>query len=187
MPSDFIAVETSSPLPTPVWSPDHAVPACFDRDVALSRLLGDGTSPALLDRQETPNIMRSSILVPAFTLAIAFTAVTFTRDARAADVEVTAAQFADAVESGKPVGDAKAGARLTYWLQVKNGASATSLTLVWSLDGKEAARQTLDVGTSSRWRTWGHMVPRDAKRIEVEILDAAGNSLKKDSLDRAGA
>src|SRR5262249_50559101 len=74
-------------------------------------------------------------------------------------VSVVKGQFTDRVEAGKPVGDSSAlkdAAKATYWLDVSNlGKDTVQLTLVWTIDGKEAAKQTLEVGHSPHWRTWG--------------------------------
>jgi hypothetical protein len=61
------------------------------------------------------------------------------------------------------------------------------VTLVWKLDGTEVTRQSLDVGRSPRWRTWGSCGTRKAHTIEVEILDAEGHSLKTDKATIGGA
>ncbi|WP_394831133.1 hypothetical protein LVJ94_31940 [Pendulispora rubella] len=100
-------------------------------------------------------------------------------------VSVVSAQFTDRVEGGKPVGDAKAvaGARkVVYWIDAANTGDPAQLTLVWTVDGKEVQRQSLDVGHSAHWHTWGSRPVAGAKSISVRVLDAAGTSLKEDSV-----
>ena len=99
-------------------------------------------------------------------------------------VEVVGSQFGDKIESGRPVGDGKSASLVTYFVEVKNPGDASQVVLVWSHDGKETARQTLDVGRSSKWRTWGMATARGAKTIEVRVLDQGGRELKKDVLER---
>jgi hypothetical protein len=101
------------------------------------------------------------------------------------DVSVVRSQFTDKVEQSKPVAgaDQLGQARsVTYWLEVKNAKEATQVTLVWKLDGHEAVRQTLDVGTAAAWKTWGSAATRGAKSIEVDVLDKSGATLKVDTL-----
>ncbi|MFO0669083.1 MAG: hypothetical protein U0235_05545 [Polyangiaceae bacterium] len=99
------------------------------------------------------------------------------------DVEVVASQFADKVDSGAVVGDGKSSPVVTYVVWAKSGGPS-EVVLVWSADGKERARQTLEVGRSPKWRTWGMAPAGSAKSIEVRVLDAAGRELKKDVLER---
>lgn len=97
-------------------------------------------------------------------------------------IEVVASQFADDVEGGKPVGDGKSANLVTYFVSVNNPGETSKVVLVWSHDGKETARQSLDVGHAPKWRTWGKAPARGAKSIEVQVLDAAGRELKKEAL-----
>jgi len=102
-----------------------------------------------------------------------------------AQVAVVRSQFTDKVEHSAPVASADQLAqspRVTYWLSVKNDKAPTQVTLVWKLDGKESGRQTLDVGISPAWKTWGTHARLGAKTIEVDVLDAAGNTIKTDTL-----
>jgi hypothetical protein len=43
-------------------------------------------------------------------------------------------------------------------------------------------RQSLDVGRSPHWHTWGIRPLGGAHKVDVEVLDASGHSLKTDSL-----
>jgi hypothetical protein len=102
-------------------------------------------------------------------------------------VSVVTSQFCDHVDHGKPVGDAKSIAdahKAIYWLDMANTGDATQVTLVWKIDGKEIQRQSLDVGQSGHWHTWGGrpLLSGATGKVDVEVLDAAGNSLKQDSL-----
>jgi len=101
------------------------------------------------------------------------------------DVSVVHSQFTDKVEQSKPVAGADQLAQaksVTYWVEVKNAKEATQVVLVWKLDGHEALRQTLDIGTSPGWKTWGSAATRGAKSIEVDVLDKSGATLKVDTL-----
>lgn len=102
-----------------------------------------------------------------------------------ADVEVVKSQFTDKVEQSNPVAAAdqlSQATRVTYWVAVKNAKEPTTITLVWKLDGQEAGRQSLDVGTSPSWKTWGTHARGNAKSIEVDVLDKSGNQIKTDTL-----
>ena len=127
--------------------------------------------------------IRSSASILA--LAIAAFAPSIARADTPAEVEVVRAQFTDKVESSNPVAaqDQLASAtRVTYWVAVKNAKEPTTITLVWKLDGQEAGRQTLDIGTSPSWKTWGTHVRGNAKSIEVDVLDKSGTQVKSDTL-----
>ena len=120
-------------------------------------------------------VLMAGSLIPAAALA-------------AGDVSCVSGQFAATVESGKPSGDASAIAsqrKATYFVDVANPGSPTQVTLVWKLDGKEVQRQSLDVGTSPHWHTWGSRPLGKATQIDVEVLDPSGASLKTDSLSLA--
>ena len=101
-------------------------------------------------------------------------------------VSVVSAQFTDKVTASKPVGDASSlngAATATYWLDMSNSAKETAtITLVWTVDGKEAAKQTLDIGHSPHWRTWASCPIKNAHAVEVKVTDADGNALKTDTL-----
>ncbi len=118
------------------------------------------------------------------SLAIVF-AATSAHAQQTGDVEVVRSQFTDKVEQSNPVAgsDQLASAtRVTYWVSVKNTKEPTTITLVWKLDGKESGRQTLDVGISPSWKTWGTHARLGAKSIEVDVLDKSGNEIKTDTL-----
>ena len=117
-------------------------------------------------------VLMAGSLIPAAALA-------------AGDVSCVSGQFASSVESGKPQGDSSAIAsqhKATYFVDISNPGSPTQVTLVWKLDGKEVQRQSLDVGTSPHWHTWGSRPLGKATQIDVEVLDPSGASLKTDSL-----
>ncbi|MEO8877936.1 MAG: hypothetical protein ABI461_20250 [Polyangiaceae bacterium] len=101
------------------------------------------------------------------------------------DISCVAGQFAEQVDHGKPSGGAEemaASKRATYFVDVANPGAPTQVTLVWTLDGKEVQRQSLDVGSAPHWHTWGSRPLGNAKDIRVELLDASGASLKTDSM-----
>lgn len=117
---------------------------------------------------------------------VAFSLLSIAAGAHAQDageVVVTKSQFAEKVEASKPIGSADASMRtVTYWVELKNTKAPTHVVLVWKLDGKETLRQTLDVGLSPGWKTWGSSATRGAKTVEVDVLDETGATLKVDSL-----
>ena len=122
--------------------------------------------------------------------AITFVASAATADdaTPASDLSVQRSQFTDKVEQSKPVAGADQLAQaktVTYYVEVKNPKDATQIVLVWKLDGREALRQTLDVGTSPGWKTWGSAATHGAKSIEVDVLDKSGATLKADTLSLA--
>jgi hypothetical protein len=100
-------------------------------------------------------------------------------------VSVVRSQFTDKVEHSSPVAtpdQLAQSSRVTYWVAVKNDKAPTTITLVWKLDGKEAGRQSLDIGTSPAWKTWGTHARMGAKTIEVDVLDSTGATIKTDTL-----
>lgn len=102
-----------------------------------------------------------------------------------ADVGVVRGQFTDRVERGQPVAARDAlgrGTNLTYWVEVRNTDAPTAVTLVWRLDGREVARQTLEVGRAPRWRTWGSWRTRGARAVEVQVIDVRGATLHTDQI-----
>jgi|HubBroStandDraft_1064217.scaffolds.fasta_scaffold1141960_1 hypothetical protein len=110
-------------------------------------------------------------------------------DAASSSVSIVKSQFTDKVENHLPVGDASALAQdklATYWVEVNNPGEATEVTLVWKLDSKEVARQSLDVGRAPHWRTWGMCQTQKAHTIEIEVLDKEGHSLKTDTATLGG-
>lgn len=118
----------------------------------------------------------------ASVIAVTFSAVAH---ADGGEVDVVQSQFTDKVEQSKPVANADQLAqstRVTYWVAVKNAKEATTITLVWKLDGQESGRQTLDVGTSQSWKTWGTHARGNAKSIEVDVLDKSGATVKTDTV-----
>ena len=122
------------------------------------------------------------------SVAFAFAFVTVIASAAHADPEPGAVtcvsgQFGDHVESGRAAGDTAASAKkAVYDVDIANSGAPTQVTLVWTLDGHEVQRQSLDVGTSPHWHTWGMRPIGNAKKIDVEVLDASGKSLKTDTV-----
>jgi hypothetical protein len=129
--------------------------------------------------------MKLSLLAPALFLPL-FTLASSAFADDAAAISVVDAKFADHVEAGKPAGDAKSIAtahKAIYWVDAANAGEAAQLTLVWKIDDKEVQRQSLDVGRSPHWHTWGSRpLPAGAKTVSVQVLDAAGKSLKEDAI-----
>jgi hypothetical protein len=101
-----------------------------------------------------------------------------------ASLSIVRSQFTDKVDNRLPQGDVSSlaqGKPATYWVELNNPGEGTEVTLVWKLDGREAARQSLDVGRSPHWRTWGACATERAHTIAVEVLDKEGHALKTDS------
>jgi hypothetical protein len=121
----------------------------------------------------------------SFVSITAITLASSIAQADTADVSVVRSQFTDKVEQSMPVaGSDQLGqaTHVTYWVAVRNAKEATTITLVWKLDGHEAGRQSLDVGTSPSWKTWGSHARLGAKSIEVDVLDKSGATIKTDAL-----
>lgn len=119
-------------------------------------------------------------------VAAAFVAlVTLIPASALAEVRFVRGQFSERVERGQPVGDAaaaRASGRITYWFTVGNAGPATTVTVVWRINGNVARRQSLDIGSTPRWRTWAsHRISRTAQ-VAVEILDAEGHSVHTETL-----
>ncbi len=134
----------------------------------------------------TRRIFVAALVVSAFAFvaSVAQADDTSIQDSGLPSVSVVRSQFTDKVENRLPSGDASALAQdklATYWVEVNNPGEATEVTLVWKLDGKETARQSLDVGRAPRWRTWGMCPTKKAHSIEVEVLDKEGHSIKTDT------
>ncbi|MBL8681591.1 MAG: DUF2914 domain-containing protein [Myxococcales bacterium] len=102
-----------------------------------------------------------------------------------AELRFVRGQFTDRVERGQPVGDAAAArssGRITYWFVIGNPGPATNITVVWRINGNVARRQSLDIGSTPRWRTWAsHRAGRSAQ-VVVEILDAEGHQVHTETL-----
>ena len=122
-----------------------------------------------------------------FAIATVLALSTLTTAAQTDGPTFVRGQFAARVERGQPVGDEAAVASafpLVYWVEMRNLGPSAPVTLVWSYDGRQVARQSLDVGHGSRWRTWGFLPRRAAGHtIEVTLLDAAGATLHTDRVE----
>jgi hypothetical protein len=137
-------------------------------------------------------IMKLSIVSPASLVAYATAGlVTLAPGLALADADATpsvscvSGQFGDHVDQGRATGDSSAifaAKKAVYWVDISNPGEPTAVTLVWTLDGHEVQRQSLDVGRSPHWHTWGTRPLGGAHKVDVEVLDAAGHSLKTDSL-----
>jgi hypothetical protein len=106
--------------------------------------------------------------------------------AEGSSVSCVGGQFGDHIDHGKAVGDAKSitdAHKVVYAVDIANAGEATQVTLVWKVDGKEIQRQSLDIGQSPHWHTWGSRpLSATPSKVEVQVLDAAGASLKEDAL-----
>lgn len=109
----------------------------------------------------------------------------FGATALADGVTVRRGQFTDRVERGAPVTAASelpSTGRLVYWIEASNPGQPAQVTLVWRVGGREVTRQTLDVGRGSRWRTWGMLLRRSGRNVEVQVLDPSGAVIHSDRL-----
>ena len=126
---------------------------------------------------------RARSLAPRAALCAA--ALSLAPSTALAELTFVRGQFTDRVERGQPVGDgaaARASGRIMYWFVLNNGDAPTQVTLVWRVNGSVARRQSIDVGQTTRWRTWGsHRAGRTAQ-VSVELLDANGRSLHTETL-----
>jgi hypothetical protein len=130
------------------------------------------------------SLVRPLVATAALALVV-FPASALADSASPSAVACVSGAFGDHVEGGRVSGDESAvfaAKRAVYWIDVANTGEPTQVTLVWTLDGKEVQRQSLEVGHSRHWHTWGMRPLGDAKKVDVEVLDAAGAPLKTDSL-----
>ena len=130
--------------------------------------------------------MKMPFAVPMLVSVAALVMAPSLAHAEGGAVTCVAGQFGDHIDHGKAVGDAKSIAdarKVVYWVDVANTGEATQVTLVWRIDGKEIQRQSLDIGQSPHWHSWGTRPLGGAGgKIEVQVLDASGASLKEDAL-----
>jgi len=128
----------------------------------------------------------SARLARSFPLALAV--VAFAPHLAFADpngVSCAEGKFGDHIENGHVVGDAGsifAAKKAVYWVDVANPGAPTAVTLVWTVDGREVQRQSLDVGQSPHWHTWGMRPLGGGTKVDVVVLDASGATLKQDSI-----
>jgi hypothetical protein len=103
--------------------------------------------------------------------------------ARAAGLEVLSLASGTGVQSRRLVGETARfdtdADRVWVHAVVRNLGAPTQVTLVWSLEGVEHWRVTLDVGTSPRWRTWARrrISMRHVGEWTVTAYDATGEVL----------
>ncbi|MEE9167196.1 MAG: DUF2914 domain-containing protein [Candidatus Neomarinimicrobiota bacterium] len=72
----------------------------------------------------------------------------------------------------------EAGVEKVYcFTAVANPGPKTTITHVWSHEGEEKTRVEMNVGTSSRWRTWSKFQPEWTGSWNVTVLDAAGTEI----------
>jgi len=87
------------------------------------------------------------------------------------------------IVSRRPTGVSKrftnAPERLVCYTVVRNLKEPTSVTHVWRHGGKVLARVAVEVGVSSRWRTWSRkrLTPGQAGDYTCQVLDASGGTL----------
>ena len=120
-------------------------------------------------------IAGSAILVEASTTSIALD-MSFIPDLTTcpADVTVSRAEFASAIESREPVGIARnmnGAADVQYFYSEISGAKRP-LTIIhyWFADGLPLATEELTVGPSKRWRTWSSKGPATNTAEQWEVL-----------------
>jgi len=120
-------------------------------------------------------IAGSAILVEASTTSIALD-MSFIPDLSTcpADVTVSRAEFASAIESREPVGIARnmnGAADVQYFYSEISGA-IRPLTIIhyWFADGLPFAAEELTVGPSKRWRTWSSKESASDTTEQWEVL-----------------
>jgi hypothetical protein len=126
-------------------------------------------------------------VIPSVLVAAVLVAMPALAQPSGSAVECVDGKFGDHIEDGHVVGDAGsvfAARKAVYWVDVRNPGEPTEVTLVWTIDGKEIQRQSLEVGRSPHWHTWGMRPFGGGGTVEVEVLDASGASLRKDSIRR---
>lgn len=118
----------------------------------------------------------------AFTIiAIAIPAVAEDTSSGHGDVEVLEAKTAGDVEDREAIDVSTSftqGDRVTVWMAIKNSESPTHVDVVWKSDGSEVHALKLDVGESTRWRTWANMTVHQSGDWSVEIRSPDGQVLK---------
>jgi len=115
--------------------------------------------------------MKLSVLAIAVVALLPVVSVAGAQEAPSgAGVSVVDGKFGDHVEGGRVVGDggsALAAKKAVYWIDAANPGAATQVTLVWTIDGAEVQRQSLDVGTSPHWHTWGIRPLGSGRKVDV--------------------
>ena len=71
--------------------------------------------------------------------------------------------------------------KLACWIKIRNDGDPTELTVVWRFDDNETQRQTVEVGTSPRWRSWTRqrVWGKFSGDWSCEVLTDDGESLGK--------
>jgi len=120
-------------------------------------------------------ISGSAVLIEDLTTSIALD-MSFIPDLSAcpADVTVTRAEFASAIESREPVGIARnlnSAAGVHYFFSEISGAKRP-LTIIhyWFADGLPLAVEELAVNPSKRWRTWSSKGSATSNAEQWEVL-----------------
>ena len=103
--------------------------------------------------------------------------------AKAASLDITRMDIAGSVENRQPAGIATTfpatQEKVYCYLELKNVASDTTITYVWTLGLNEMGRVPQQVKKSARWRTWGNKSIGGMKGDwKVDVLDQAGTVLK---------
>jgi hypothetical protein len=112
------------------------------------------------------------------------------RQAPEGTIEVRQFSFARQVVDRRPVDLVNGepvevdGERIYGFIRVFNKGPATTLTMVWSRDGRVVHRYRLGVGRSPSWHTWSLVRATRASRGRwtVSVLDASGASLADQAL-----
>ena len=120
-------------------------------------------------------ISGSAVLIEDLTTSIALD-MSFIPDLSTcpADVTVTRAEFASAIESREPVGIARnmnSAADVHYFFSEISGAKRP-MTIIhyWFADGLPLAVEELAVGPSKRWRTWSSKGSATSNAEQWEVL-----------------
>ncbi len=93
--------------------------------------------------------------------------------------------FTTRVEHGEPIDRPQGFARrakVGYHIRVRNTGEPRTITFEWTIGRDPFITQTLDVGTSWRWRTWayGRAAGAIGDPIQVRVRDEDGNVLRTD-------
>jgi hypothetical protein len=123
----------------------------------------------------------SSTIFFATTVA----AITLCTAPAEAAISVVRGQFAERVERGQPIGDgpsARATGTVVYFLVVNNSGPPADLTIEWSVNGHSVQRQTLNIGSAPRWRTWASRRVSRTGSVSIKVFDAAGTMIHEAQL-----
>lgn len=118
----------------------------------------------------------------AAVLGAALAATSLAAQPALADGHVTVRDFilTNGIVNREPVGSLEsfdvANGKAIVFARIKNDGPTTDMHFVWYLNDIERARKSLNVGTSSGWRTWSSSAVRPGN-WRVDLIDGNGNVL----------